>query len=97
MHSVIWSLTSKDQHASLFAVETAVHEAVARYNFGNLRAYTEMCKSVGIKPASLALQRAEEKDQQRKRKARSAEKMKEQGRKKTLASKDTKYYSPGAF
>lgn len=97
LHSVIWSLTSKDQHASLFAVETTVHEAVARYNFGNLRAYTEMCKSVGIKPASLALQRAEEKDQQRKRKARSAEKMKEKGRKKTLASKDTKYYSPGAF
>ncbi|XP_077513273.1 uncharacterized protein LOC144124468 [Amblyomma americanum] len=97
LHSVIWSMISKDQRASLFAVETAVHEAVARYNFGNLRAYTEVCKSVGIKPGSLALERAQEKDKQRKRKACSAEKTKEQRHKKTPASKDTKYYSPGAF
>lgn len=46
LHSVIWSITSKEQHASLFAMEKAVHEAVARYNFGNLSAYTEICKSI---------------------------------------------------
>ncbi|KAH9384885.1 hypothetical protein HPB48_026915 [Haemaphysalis longicornis] len=39
LHSVIWSLLSKDEHASLFTVETAVHEAVSRDNPGNLHAY----------------------------------------------------------
>lgn len=35
LHSVIWSMTSMDQHASLSAEEMAVHEAVARNKLGN--------------------------------------------------------------
>ncbi|KAH7951164.1 hypothetical protein HPB52_005887 [Rhipicephalus sanguineus] len=47
LYSVIWSLISKQQHASLFTVEAAVHEAVAKYNAGSLRAYTEICTALG--------------------------------------------------
>ncbi|KAH7935669.1 hypothetical protein HPB52_011750 [Rhipicephalus sanguineus] len=35
LHSVIWSLSPKDKNASLFAVETAVADAVMRFNLGN--------------------------------------------------------------
>ncbi|KAH7975577.1 hypothetical protein HPB52_003257 [Rhipicephalus sanguineus] len=48
LHSVIWSLISKQQHASHFTVEVAVHEAVARYNAGNFQAYTKICAAMGF-------------------------------------------------
>lgn len=97
LHSVIWSLLSKDEHASLFTVETAVHEAVCRYNAGNLRAYAEMCKTLGLKPGAKALQRAAEKDFLRTRKASKAHQTKGKRPKKPPASKAAKDYSPGAF
>ncbi|XP_077539634.1 uncharacterized protein LOC144152273 [Haemaphysalis longicornis] len=97
LHSVIWSLLSKDEHASLFTVETAVHEAVCRYNAGNLRAYAEMCKTLGLKPGAKALQRAAEKDFLRTRKASKAHQSKGKRPKKPPASKAAKDYSPGAF
>ncbi|KAH8035355.1 hypothetical protein HPB51_004596 [Rhipicephalus microplus] len=40
LHSVIWSLAPKEHHASLFAVEAAVAEAVLRFNTGNLNSAT---------------------------------------------------------
>lgn len=97
LHSVIWSVLSKDEHASLFAVETAVHEAVARYNSGNRRAYVEFCASLGIQPAAHALRRASEKDLRRSRKAAHAHQIKGQRTKKATAPKDTKDYASGAF
>lgn len=73
----------------LFAVETAVHEAVARCNSGNLRAYVEFCSSLSIQPGALALQRAAEKDSRRLRKAAHAHQVKGQGAKKPAAHKET--------
>lgn len=46
----------------MIAAETAVSEAVLKYNAGTLRAYTELCTTIGVKPGQHALQRAEEKD-----------------------------------
>ncbi|KAG0423847.1 hypothetical protein HPB47_000395 [Ixodes persulcatus] len=39
LHSVIWSVLPKDEHASLVAAETAVSEAICRFNCGSFRAY----------------------------------------------------------
>lgn len=61
LHSVIWSLISKQQHASHFTVEVAVHEAVARYNAGNFQAYTKICAAMGVQPGALTLHRAAKK------------------------------------
>ncbi|KAH7971993.1 hypothetical protein HPB52_004756 [Rhipicephalus sanguineus] len=61
-HSVLWSLMPKEQHASLIAVETALHDAVLRYNAGCYRATQELASSVGLTPGHLAIQRAAEKD-----------------------------------
>ncbi|KAH7943394.1 hypothetical protein HPB52_007797 [Rhipicephalus sanguineus] len=45
LHPVLWSLMPKEQHASLIAVETALHEAVLRYNAGCYRATQELSSS----------------------------------------------------
>ncbi|XP_077517393.1 uncharacterized protein LOC144128162 [Amblyomma americanum] len=97
LHSVIWSLISKDQHASLFAVETAVHEAISRYNSGSLKAYSDLCTTLGLRPGALSLQRAVEKDSQRMKKAHKVHLLKGQRAKKSPAAKDTKFYNAGAF
>ncbi|KAH9362808.1 hypothetical protein HPB48_015229 [Haemaphysalis longicornis] len=94
LYSVVWSLLSKDEHASLFTVEAAVHEAVPKYNSSSLRAYTEVCAALGIKPGTLAIQRAAEKDRQRTRKASHAHQIKGQKPKRSFPSKD---YPSGAF
>uniref|UniRef100_A0A1E1XP14 Putative kolobok-8 hm n=1 Tax=Amblyomma sculptum TaxID=1581419 RepID=A0A1E1XP14_AMBSC len=97
LHSVIWTLISKQQHASLFSVEAAVHEAVARYNAGSLRAYTELCNTLGVKPGALALRRAAEKDYQRAKKSSRVHEIKGQRPKKSPVTKDSENYCPGAF
>ncbi|XP_070379643.1 uncharacterized protein [Dermacentor albipictus] len=61
-HSVLWSLMPKEQHASLIAVETALNDAVMRYNAGNQRATKEISLSAGLTPGHLAIHRAVEKD-----------------------------------
>lgn len=90
LHSVIWSLISKQQHASLFTVEAAVHEAVAKYNAGSLRAYTEICTALGVKPGAVALQRAAEKDSQRAKKSSNMHQMKKQRTERPPAGMDTR-------
>lgn len=77
LHSVIWSIMPKDKHASLIAVETAVSEAVCRFNSGTLRAYREFCTSLGVQPAGHGLRRAAEKDALRKKRAQKAHEDKE--------------------
>ncbi|KAG0421407.1 hypothetical protein HPB47_002698 [Ixodes persulcatus] len=83
-HSVLWSLMPKEQHASLIAVETALHEAVLRFNAGCYKATAEILVAVGLQPAHLALQRAAEKDALRLHKAskRHQEKLERRNKKK---------------
>lgn len=87
----------KEQHASLIAVETALHDAVLRYNAGCYRATQELASSVGLTPGHLAIQRAAEKDSLRLKKAkkRSLEKMERRQRKRV--PKDTSSYAAGSF
>ncbi|XP_075722123.1 uncharacterized protein LOC142765273 [Rhipicephalus microplus] len=96
-HSVLWSLMPKEQHASLSAVETALHDAVLRYNGGCYRATQELASSVGLTPGHLAIQRAAEKNSLRLKKAkkRSLEKMERRQRKRV--PKDTSSYAAGSF
>ncbi|XP_075547627.1 uncharacterized protein LOC142582108 [Dermacentor variabilis] len=68
LHAVIWSILPKEQNASLIAAETAVNEAVCKYNAGTLRAYRQFCASLGLKPGKHSLQRAAGKDALRKKK-----------------------------
>lgn len=86
----------KEQHASLIAVETALKEAVLRYNAGCNRATKELCSSVGLTPGRLAIQRAAEKDSLclKKAKKRSQEKV-ERWQKKVR--KDISSYTAGSF
>ncbi|CAN7950323.1 unnamed protein product [Ixodes hexagonus] len=97
LHSVIWSVLPKDEHASLIAAETAVSEAICKYNCGTLHAYVEFCSSLGIKPGHHALRRAAEKDAMRMKKASKAHQAKSQRAKRHCVEKDTKDYNPGAF
>ncbi|CAN7978839.1 unnamed protein product, partial [Ixodes persulcatus] len=97
LHSVIWSFLPKDEHASLIAAETAVSEAICRFNSGNSRAYREFCSSLGIQPGGLALRRASEKDAARQKKAAHAHHARGQRAKKCRVQKDTKGYNPGGF
>lgn len=97
LHSVIWSLLPKDENASLIATETALNEAVCKYNAGTRRAYAEYCCTLGLKTGPHALRRAAEKDALRKRKAAKALQLKGKTSKKPHVQKDTKDYNPGAF
>lgn len=99
MQIVLWSLMPMEQHVSLIAVETALHEAMLRYNAGCYRATREISASVGlITPGHLALQRAAEKDALRMNKAskRKQEKMEKQQRRKTVRQ-DPSSYAAGSF
>ncbi|XP_075533155.1 uncharacterized protein LOC142566189 [Dermacentor variabilis] len=97
LHSVIWSIMPEDKNASLIAVETAVSEAVCRFNSGTLRAYTEFCTSLGVKPAGHGLRRAAEKDALRKKRAQKAHEEKHRRFKKPRDVPDTCNYKAGGF
>ncbi|KAG0432333.1 hypothetical protein HPB47_020913, partial [Ixodes persulcatus] len=92
-HTVLWSLMPKEQHASLIAVETALHEAVLRFNAGCYKATAEILVAVGLQPAHLALQRAAEKDALRLHKASKRHQEKLERRNKKKVRKNTSDYS----
>ncbi|KAM7298916.1 uncharacterized protein ISCGN_019483 [Ixodes scapularis] len=96
-HSVLWSLMPKEQHASLIAVETALHEAVLRFNAGCYKGTAEISVAVGLQPAHLALQRAAEKDALRLHKASKRHQDKLERRNKKKVRKNTSDYSAGSF
>ncbi|XP_070390930.1 uncharacterized protein [Dermacentor albipictus] len=96
-HSVLWSLMPKEQHASLIAVETALNDAVMRYNAGNQRATKEISLSAGLTPGHLAIHRAVEKDALRMGKAEKRGQAKTERRQRKKACKDTANYSAGSF
>lgn len=100
LHSVIWSLASKDKHASLVAVESAVAEAVLRFNTGNLNSATAILSEMNVGATISGSKRAKEKDHRRsisssKKRAASLE----LGRlvKKKHESRMHADYAPGAF
>lgn len=97
LHSVVWSILPEELNASLIAAETAVNEAVCKYNTGTLHAYREFCASLGPKPGKHSIQRAAEKDAIREKKASKVHQSKHQMLKRPHITKDTKNYDPGAF
>lgn len=73
LHTVLWTVLSKDERTSLFGVRTEMqYEAVARNNCGYLLAYAQFHSSWGRRPGMLAPQRAAEEDLQRSSKAAHA-------------------------
>ncbi|KAH7980486.1 hypothetical protein HPB49_016590 [Dermacentor silvarum] len=96
--SVLWSLMPKEQHTSLIAVETALHDTVLRYNAGCCKATEIISVSVGLQSGHLAIHRALEKDAQclKKNTKRHQEKM-ETRRNRKRVHKYTPSYSAGAF
>lgn len=92
-HSTIWTILPKAQHASLFAVECGVAEAICRYNAGVVRSVTELSAGLSLKPGQLTLQRAKEKDVLRLQKAKRRHRLPQRSK---CSSKSTDY-SPGNF
>lgn len=72
LHSVIWSLAPKTQHASLFSVQRAVAEAISRYNQGVLKTNQIVTECLGFAPGQCLARRSLEKDRGRLRKANKA-------------------------
>ncbi|KAH7945683.1 hypothetical protein HPB49_013992 [Dermacentor silvarum] len=100
LHSVIWSLMPKTKHASLFAVETAVAEAVMRYNAGMKETSSRILREMQIQQSSKGIQRAEEKDGHRLNSAerkRGASAAFLQAAKRRHHEKPCADYSPGAY
>lgn len=69
LNNVIWSLQSKTQFASLLSVESAVADAVCRFNAGCVTALQEISPQLGYIPGSCSIRRAAEKDVRRIKKA----------------------------
>lgn len=65
LHSLIWSLAPKEKHASLFALEAAVAEAVMRFNAGMAQASSQIMQELHLNQNCTGGQRAAEKDQPR--------------------------------
>lgn len=100
LHSVIWSLVPKTKHASLFTVETAVAEAVARFNAGKKRASEAILKELHLNQGNTDVERCLEKDQQRlaacDKKHTRAEDFKNAMKKRRVKESDGDY-EPGGF
>ncbi|KAM7298380.1 hypothetical protein ISCGN_018976 [Ixodes scapularis] len=73
LNNVIWTIQSKSQFASLLRVETAVAEAVCRFNNGCRKALQAITCQLGFNPGSCSLRKAAEKDARRIKKARPTE------------------------
>ncbi|KAG0412139.1 hypothetical protein HPB47_010718 [Ixodes persulcatus] len=65
LHSVIWSLTPKDQNASLFTVESALAEATLRFNVGSQQASAAILRELNPDPSKKCMKRGVEKDLRR--------------------------------
>lgn len=99
LHSVVWSLIPKEKHASRIAVETAVAEAVMRFNAGARESSSRILRELQMEQNCKSVQRAREKDSirvassERKRSASTsflrAAKCRQQ--------RDTADYAAGAF
>ncbi|KAH7976932.1 hypothetical protein HPB52_021745 [Rhipicephalus sanguineus] len=63
LHSLIWALTPKERHASLFSIEAAVAEAVLKFNAGCKRTSASILHELCMNPGQKCMQRMEGKDQ----------------------------------
>lgn len=97
---MIWSLVPKTKHALLFTVETAVAEAVARFNAGKKRASEAILKELHLNQGNTDVERCLEKDQQRlaacDKKHTRAEDFKNAMKKRRVKESDGDY-EPGGF
>ncbi|XP_077493058.1 uncharacterized protein LOC144104115 [Amblyomma americanum] len=100
LHSVIWSLVSKEQHSSLVAVQAAVAEAVLRFNTGNLHASSAILQQLDTNITSSGFQRVREKDLRRsassKKKREASLEVRKQAKKRHRDGIHPDY-APGAF
>lgn len=93
LHSVIWSLLSKEQHASLFAVQDGISTAILRFNEGNESAIEELSQGLSLRLGTQTLQCAKEKDARRLRKAKYLC----ENTKRKRGPKEKEQYCAGAF
>lgn len=100
-HSVVWSLMPKDKHASLIAVQTAVAEAVIRFNSGSTAASALILRELQVDENCKSSRRNLEKDSRRAKKSekqRAASVTSLQAAKRGRhAQASTADYCPGAF
>ncbi|KAH7955984.1 hypothetical protein HPB52_005317 [Rhipicephalus sanguineus] len=100
LHSVIWSLSPKDKNASLFAVETAVADAVMRFNFGNKESSSLILRELQLDQTCTGNQRVVEKDYRRavgSERKRASSAAFQAAAKKKHKQKPASDYSAGAF
>lgn len=100
LHSVIWSLAAKTRHASLFAVEAAVAEAVMRFNAGKENASAQILRELQVNNNAKSSKRAAEKDHFRSvkssRRSTSLQNFSNAMKRRQVAGKDEDYV-PGGF
>lgn len=96
---LIWALAPKEQHASLFAVEAAVAEAVMKFNSGNARTSSAILQELHLSSGLLNSQRMAEKDDRRAsaRKRASAENLQRTFKKRHSGSCRQTDYIPGGY
>lgn len=101
LHSMIWALAPKEKHASLFAVEAAVAEAVMKFNSGNERASSAILQELHLNPGLPNSIRMAEKDNRRAaasaHKRASAENLQQVFKKRHSASCRQTDYIPGGY
>lgn len=101
LHSMIWALAPKERHASLFAIEAAVAEAVLKFNAGNARSSTGILKELGLNPGNHSSKRMAEKDLRRSVasacKRSSADNLQRTLKKRHTGANSQSDYMPGAY
>lgn len=101
LHSLIWSLAPKERHASLFSVQAAVAEAVARFNAGNLQASSQILSELSVNSGLHNMKRMAEKDRRRTAqsvcKRASAENVRQALKKRHTGQNKQSDYMPGAY
>lgn len=94
-------LLQKERHASLFAIEAAVAEAVLKFNTGNARSSTGILKELGLNPGNHSSKRMAEKDQRcsvtSSCKRSSADNLQRTLKKRHTGAVNQSDYMPGAY
>lgn len=101
LHSLIWALAPKERHASLFAIEAAVAEAVMNFNAGRERTSAGILHELSMNPGQRSTKRMREKDERRSvssaRKRASADNVQQTLKKRHKGGSDQSDYAPGAY
>lgn len=101
LHSMIWALAPKERHASLFAVEAAVAEAVMKFNAGNARTSEGILGELGLNASTQGNRRMIEKDRRptaaSAHKRASSERLQRTLKKRHCGAKSQTDYMPGAY